>query len=140
MPEPAAAPAGHRLRAAAEVLRPANCAITFASVLLGGWLGPHAISPALLLAALSASLIMAGGNALNDLCDIEADRINKPGRPLPSGRLPVWAARLQAVVLAALGLALSLLLPHPAPSIAAIALVGLVGCRPPPDPWAGRSA
>ena len=114
------------LRAAAQVLRPANCAITFSSVLLGGWLGSRSISPPLLLAALSASLIMAGGNALNDLCDIEADRINKPDRPLPTGRLPAWAARLQALLLSGVGLLLGLLLPHPAPLIAALAVGGLI--------------
>jgi len=39
----------------------------------------------LLLAALSASLIAAGGNAINDFFDVEIDKINRPGRPIPSG-------------------------------------------------------
>ncbi len=112
--------------AALEITRPHNCAITFASVLLGGWLGVHLLSPPLLLAALSAALIMAGGNTLNDLCDIEADRVNQPGRPLPSNRLPVWAARMEAFGLSALGIGTGLVLPPPVPVIALIAASGLV--------------
>ncbi|MDP6778732.1 MAG: geranylgeranylglycerol-phosphate geranylgeranyltransferase [Candidatus Latescibacteria bacterium] len=126
IPEHAAAPACPRLRAAAEILRPVNCALTFASVLLGGWLGSHTLSPTLLIAGLSASLIMAGGNVLNDLRDREADRINKPLRPLPSGRLPARIGRLLAVLCTALGLALAFLLPRPATLVAAFAVTALV--------------
>ncbi len=111
---------------ALEIARPHNCAITFASVLLGGWLGRHTIPPALLLTALSAALIMAGGNVLNDLCDIQADRVNRPDRPLPSGRLPVWAARLEAFGLLAAGIGLALALPPPTFALALIAAAGII--------------
>lgn len=114
------------LISAFEVLRPLNCAITFASVLLGGWLGLRALPPRLSLAALSASLIAGGGNVLNDLCGIEEDRINKPGRPLPSGRLPVGIARLEAVFFLSFGLGCGQILPIPAPFIALVAALGLV--------------
>ena len=50
-------------------------------------------SPALLVAPLigsaMAALLNAGNNALNQIYDLEIDRINKPKRPLPSGRLTV---------------------------------------------------
>lgn len=114
------------LISAIEVLRPLNCAITFASVLLGGWLGLRALPPNLILAALSASLIAGGGNVLNDLCGIEEDRINKPGRPLPSGRLSAGIARLEAVFSLFTGLGCGLMLPMPAPFIALAATLGLV--------------
>jgi geranylgeranylglycerol-phosphate geranylgeranyltransferase len=39
------------------------------------------------LAAASAMLVLGGGNALNDYYDMEADRINRPQRPLPRGLL-----------------------------------------------------
>ena len=113
------------LCAALELPRPHNCAIAFLSVLLGGWLGAHAISPPLLLAALSAALIMGAGNSHNDLCDIGADRINRPDRPLPSGRLPARVARLEAAGLAAGGIGLALILPPPIPALALSAGIGL---------------
>lgn len=37
--------------------------------------------------SLATALILAAGNALNDVCDVEIDHINRPNRPLPSGRL-----------------------------------------------------
>ena len=36
---------------------------------------------------LSVMCFMFGWNAYNDITDIEIDRANRPGRPLPSGRL-----------------------------------------------------
>ena len=54
-------------------------------------------SPSLLVAPLigsaMAAVLNAGNNALNQIYDLEIDRINKPKRPLPSGRLTnaqVW--------------------------------------------------
>jgi len=54
-------------------------------------------SPSLLVApfigAAMAALLNAGNNALNQIYDLEIDRVNKPKRPLPSGRLSfaqVW--------------------------------------------------
>ena len=36
-----------------------------------------------------AALLNAGNNALNQIYDLEIDRVNKPKRPLPSGRLTI---------------------------------------------------
>ena len=47
-----------------------------------------------LLGSLMAAVFNAGSNALNQIYDCEIDRINKPKRPLPSGRLTrggAWA-------------------------------------------------
>jgi 4-hydroxybenzoate polyprenyltransferase len=54
-----------------------------------------------------AAVLNAASNALNQIYDLEIDRINKPKRPLPSGRLSrreawrfTWAAYAVALVLA----------------------------------------
>ena len=125
-PTPAALPPLTVGRAALEILRPVNCTITFCSVLLGGWLGSHDLPLPLLLAGLSAALLTGGGNALNDLCGIQEDRINKPGRPLPANRLPLWLARQETLLALVAGLAISLYLPAPAPLIALFATAGLI--------------
>lgn len=41
------------------------------------------------LGTLMAAVLNAASNALNQVTDLEADRINKPGRPIPSGRMTV---------------------------------------------------
>ncbi len=47
-----------------------------------------------LVGALMAAVLNAASNALNQIYDLEIDRVNKPRRPLPSGRLTMreaWA-------------------------------------------------
>ena len=39
-----------------------------------------------------AALLNAGNNALNQIYDLDIDRVNKPKRPLPSGRLTIAQA------------------------------------------------
>lgn len=43
----------------------------------------------LLISLVVVSLVAAGGYAINDVYDIEIDRINKPDRPLPSGQISI---------------------------------------------------
>ncbi len=112
--------------AALKVPRPVNGAIAFASVLLGGWLGVHGVPSVLLIAATSACLIAASGNVLNDLCDVETDRINRPDRPLASGRLPAWVAVCETVGFGAAGVGAAFAIPPPATALALAAVVALV--------------
>lgn len=60
---------------------------------------------ALLLGA-SASLY-AGGVVLNDVCDHRLDAVERPERPIPSGRIGLGMAAALACVLLALGVALA---------------------------------
>ena len=54
-----------------------------------------------------AAVLNAASNGLNQLYDLEIDRINKPKRPLPSGRLPVREAWLFTIATYALALILA---------------------------------
>jgi geranylgeranylglycerol-phosphate geranylgeranyltransferase len=110
-----------------QIPRPINCAITFFSVLLGGWLGTLTLSNSLLLAAISATLITGGGNVLNDLCGLQEDRINKPQRPLPAGIVSSTTAIILTFFLLLGGLILGFLLPSPAPWIVLVAVIALIG-------------
>jgi len=88
--------------------RPLNGLITALSVGIGALTADQAPAwSAILLAALSAALINGAGNAFNDLMDIDVDRINRPLRPLPSGRLSPNAARIESLLLALAGCALA---------------------------------
>ncbi|MEE9323755.1 MAG: UbiA family prenyltransferase [Candidatus Aenigmarchaeota archaeon] len=48
-------------------------------------------------------LITGAGNVFNDYVDVEADRVNRPGRPIPSGRVSRNSALIFSVMLFILG-------------------------------------
>jgi len=62
--------------------------------------------PLILAAALAAATLNAGSNALNQICDLENDRLNKPLRALPSGQLSRSEAILFTSVLYVVSIAL----------------------------------
>lgn len=90
------------------VLRPVNGLIAALSVALGYLAaGPVPLIDrpfSLLLAALSVFLILGFGNVVNDLLDQRADLVNRPDRPLPSGRITGKQAVVYAGVLLLAGL------------------------------------
>jgi 4-hydroxybenzoate polyprenyltransferase len=55
------------------------------------WSAALLVAP--LIGSLMAALLNAGNNALNQIYDLEIDRVNKPKRPLTSGRLTIAQAR-----------------------------------------------
>ncbi len=108
--------------------RPVNGLITAFSVAIGALCaqGTAEVIP-LAKAALSALLINAAGNAFNDIIDIDIDRINRPRRPLPSGRIspPQAALFTSLLALAGIFLAISLSLLHALLATAIVALLAL---------------
>lgn len=96
------------LRAWARLLRAPNVAQGAATCAVGLWAAWPGTSPALIGAAVAATTsvaaFMAAGNLLNDLDDVESDRVNHPDRPLVSGAITVQVARM--ALLAAAGLSL----------------------------------
>jgi 4-hydroxybenzoate polyprenyltransferase len=90
------------VRAYIELVRPANVVTSLADVLAGygiAGLSHHAAVPWLLV---STSCLYAGGVVLNDVFDRDLDRVERPERPIPSGRVSVGAAaRFGAVLLIA---------------------------------------
>lgn len=65
------------------------------------------ISAALLLTA--SACLYSAGMIWNDVFDVEEDRRDRPFRPLPSGRVSLWAARLMGTVLLSTGFVLAVL-------------------------------
>lgn len=97
------------LRAWLELLRLPNLATAWADILMG-FLVTHASFqplPVLLLLVGASSGFYLAGMVFNDLFDLEVDRRERPGRPIPSGRITPIAARRGAILLLATGLALS---------------------------------
>lgn len=94
-----------------EILRPLNCLMAAAAVVIGGAIAStEPLGAVIVLAALVAFLVCGAGNAINDYFDYEIDRINSPSRPLPSGRLSLGFTQAYSIVLFVLGVALSALI------------------------------
>ena len=99
------------LRDYLELVRLPNLFTAMADVTMGflythGELGPDDRSILGLLVAASASLY-AAGVVLNDVFDAAVDARERPWRPIPSGRVPLRAARRLGWGLLALGVALA---------------------------------
>ena len=99
-----------KLKAYLELIRAKNC-ITAS---IGGIIG-YLISSNFEIDILKGFLVFfvvffvcAYGNVINDIFDIEIDKINKPFRPLPSGKIKLEEAKKFSAILLILGLALSI--------------------------------
>lgn len=91
--------------------RPVNLFITPIAVILGGVIsGGEWLSYGILIAALSAALTAAGGNVINDLFDIQIDKINRPERPLASSAISIRSAWIYYGILVLISISLSALI------------------------------
>ncbi|WP_337865739.1 geranylgeranylglycerol-phosphate geranylgeranyltransferase [Ignavibacterium sp.] len=84
-----------------KIIRPLNCVITALVVIVGGVISStdYSIDSLLVLASLVAALTAASGNVINDLFDIEIDKIVHPNRPLAKGELEIIEVRIFYVLL-----------------------------------------
>jgi 4-hydroxybenzoate polyprenyltransferase len=107
-----------RVKALVELARPFTLlppALGVVSGAVTAWGSGHTARPPIdsslllpiLYGTLMAAVLNAANNALNQIYDLDIDRVNKPRRPLPSGRLALrdawvftWAAFALAWVLA----------------------------------------
>lgn len=96
-----------KIIAGIEVIRPFNGVIAAVSVLIGAALTKQGITHTVWLAILSCFLITGGGNAINDIADKDIDRVNRPERPIPSGRLSGKEVVILSLFLCILGIALA---------------------------------
>jgi geranylgeranylglycerol-phosphate geranylgeranyltransferase len=89
-----------------KIVRPGNALMTGAAVMLGFWLARSA-APVFSLCLLVVAAISAVGfgNVVNDIVDIESDRISHPDRPLPKGELSRHEAMVFAFFCACFSLA-----------------------------------
>lgn len=102
-----------KIRAFAELTRPANVVTALSDILAGlaivgftfGGLD-YQFYPALFL-GLSSMCLYAGGVVFNDIFDHELDRIERPERALPSGRIKRSEAIIGGILLLALGIFLA---------------------------------
>lgn len=80
------------------LLRPFTLIYPFVAVFSGGMMS-GIVSWRILLAALAASTMNGASNTINQYYDVDTDRINKPYRPIPSGRISRASAGAYGIIL-----------------------------------------
>ena len=113
-----------------ELARPLNGIIAFISAWLGGMFASHGtienlVDIRLWLVSIAAFVMLSAGNAINDYCDYNIDQINRPRRPLPSGRIRRVDALIFAIVLVVVGIWLGTLINKNATGFAILVFVAL---------------
>ncbi len=91
-------------RGALDLIRPVNCAMIGFAVIVGAFVSrPESESAVQLgLGFLTGFFICAYSMSVNDIYDLEVDRVNRPDRPIPSGKMtPSDAFRISEVALVA---------------------------------------
>jgi 4-hydroxybenzoate polyprenyltransferase len=84
----------------------------------GSW--PNALC---IIAAIVGGLMNAASNTINQVTDIDIDRINKPARPIPSGRLSAATAIWAGVILYAICLVVAYII---GPGFFTVILLGAI--------------
>ncbi len=102
------------MRTYLQLIRYENCLMAAFSAALGVLIAYNIISGnvgtipfplnEILYVGLVVFLVTGAGNVINDYYDIEIDRINKPERPIPSGRISRSKALYFSISLFALGI------------------------------------
>lgn len=89
-----------------EILRPGNALMAVIAIFLVALIsGDFALN--VFLAAVVVFMVTGAGNSINDYFDHKIDAINKPQRPIPSGRIPLKTAGLYSSTLFILSIILA---------------------------------
>jgi len=94
-----------------KLMRPVNCLMTSVAVFIGGLLvsaaAPFPWLDRIAIAMGAAFMIAGAGNAINDYLDVDADKINRPRRPIPSGMVYKRSALVFSITLFLIGITLA---------------------------------
>jgi len=106
-----------------DLIRPVNCAMIGFAVIVGAFVSkPPSISWLELALGFSTGFFLcAYSMSVNDIYDLEVDRVNRPDRPIPSGRISARQASALSLVMLAAGLACGFLSVIPLAVVIAVA-------------------
>ncbi|MFZ3058723.1 MAG: geranylgeranylglycerol-phosphate geranylgeranyltransferase [Candidatus Methanoperedens sp.] len=92
-----------------ELMRYRNCAMAGIAAVIGGFIAYSAVQGPLILLPvfLTVFLVTGAGNAINDYFDAGIDAINRPDRPIPSGKITKESAYNFSIALFAAGIIIS---------------------------------
>ena len=93
-----------------QLLRPSVILLGAFGALVGAIVSGFTSPLLIFIAMLVVLLVGAGGNVINDYFDYEIDKINKPDRPIVSGKVSQKTALIYSTVLYTLGIVLAVYL------------------------------
>jgi 4-hydroxybenzoate polyprenyltransferase len=112
------------IKAYLDLCRVSNLPTVWTNVLAAGLLASGRFEPAsFLLLGVALSGFYLAGMSLNDVCDLEHDRLHRPSRPIPSGRVSLRQAGILTVALFVAGMSLLLAAPHLSGAAAGVLLL-----------------
>ncbi len=103
-----------RFKDAVEIIRPVNCIMGALTVIIG-LLNTREGIPLdkffinIILGVFIYIFIAASGMVINDIYDLEIDKINRPERPIPRGSITLKQAKILFIIYLSFGLFLSIL-------------------------------
>lgn len=92
-----------------KILRPSVVALFVLGTVVGAVVAGFWSLPMIALAVAVVALASGSGNVINDIYDYEIDKVNRPKRPLPSGKISIKAAKIYATILLASAIVLAVL-------------------------------
>ncbi len=102
------------ISASINIMRPVNCIMGSLTVIIG-LLNTRTGIPLnillinIILGVLTYFAVAASGMIINDIYDIEIDKINRPNRPLPRGELSLTQAKILFVLTYGIGILISVI-------------------------------
>ena len=86
-----------------EILRPGNAIMAVIAILLMAIIsGKFTLEVA--MASVVVFIVTGAGNSINDYFDHKIDAVNKPERPIPSGRITLKKALIYSITLSTVGI------------------------------------
>jgi len=92
-----------------EILRPGNAVMAVIAIFLMAVISGQFTLEAL-MAAVVVFMVTGAGNSINDYFDHKIDAINKPERPIPSGRIALKTALIYSLALFSIGTIIAFLI------------------------------
>lgn len=98
-----------KIFASIKIIRPINVIITFLVVVVAVLIIPEYETElsTLILASVSAALVAASGNIINDIYDVEIDKISHPNRVLVLGLLSKQEAMIEYIFLTSVSVSIA---------------------------------
>jgi geranylgeranylglycerol-phosphate geranylgeranyltransferase len=101
----------HQILPYFKIIRINNVIIAGLAVIIGAWISQSTSSAVMFfLLFFSAAAATGYGNLINDILDIDTDRISHPDRPLPQNQISIRTASVFAIFLSFLSAGLSFLI------------------------------